>query len=99
MLLAWGHREPDASREAVPKSLFSLLEAKDENSREQAEGRILGVRQRLLDGESIFPPFRKFAETSSHSGGSQISSTVLCGGEWSRWVDIKLSTLGWPLET
>ena len=39
------------------QNLYSLLEAKDENSREQAEGRILGVQQRLLDGESIFPPF------------------------------------------
>lgn len=57
MLLAWRHWEPCASREALPKPLFSLWEATDEKSREQAGGRILGVRQRLLDGESIFPPF------------------------------------------
>lgn len=49
--------EPRASREALPKSLSSLREANDENSREQAGGRLLGVQRRLLDGKSIFPPF------------------------------------------
>ena len=53
---------PGDTRNLMPagrlcQNLYSLLEAKDENSREQAEGRILGVQQRLLDGESIFPPF------------------------------------------
>lgn len=49
--------EPRASSEALPKSRSSLREANDENSREQAGGRLLGVQQRLLDGKSIFPPF------------------------------------------
>lgn len=57
MFLAWGHREPDASRDALPKSLFPLLEAKDESSREQAEGSILGVQQKLPGGGSVFSPF------------------------------------------
>jgi len=52
-----GDTENPMPGEALPKSLFSLLEAKDENSREQAEDSILGVWQRWLDGESIFPPF------------------------------------------
>lgn len=57
MLLGWGHWEPHASRETLSKTLFSLLKVKDVNSREQAEGRILGVQQRLLAGESVFLPF------------------------------------------
>lgn len=35
--------EPRASREALPKSLSSLREANDENSREQAGGRLLAL--------------------------------------------------------
>lgn len=58
------------------KSQFSLLEGKHENSREQAEGMLLGVWQLLLGGESIFYPFGKLAETSFHSGGKQMSNMV-----------------------